>query len=89
VTLESPTLVSGKTLPAGDYRLSWMGDSSKVNVTFERDAKVVAQANATIKDRAEKSREPELISRTMKDGRKTLEEVRFGDQQIVLTPSVS
>jgi len=89
VTLETPTVVSGKSLPAGDYRLSWVGDASKVNVTFKRDAKVVAQANATVQDRAQRAPEQELISRTLKDGERALEEVRLRKQRTALVFSVS
>lgn len=89
VTLETPTVVSGKSLPAGDYRLSWVGDTSKVNVTFERDATVVAQAKATLEDRPQRVPEQELISRTLKDGERALEEVRLRNQKTALVFSVS
>jgi hypothetical protein len=89
VTLDTPTVVSGKTLPPGDYRLSWVGDTSKVDVTFERDSRVVAQANATLENLPERSPEQELISRKLKDGERALEEVRPRHQSTALVFPVS
>jgi hypothetical protein len=84
VTFPQATAVSGKMIPAGDYRLSWTGDSSKVQVTVEEGRHVVAQVDATLKQLTKASPEEEIISRTMKDGQRALEEVRFRNEKTVL-----
>jgi hypothetical protein len=84
VKLTQATVVSGKMIPAGDYHLSWTGDSSEVHVTFEEGRQVVAQVDATLKQLTKASPQKELISRTMKDGKRALEEVRFRNEKTVL-----
>jgi hypothetical protein len=84
LTLTEATMVSGTTLPEGAYHLSWTGDSSKVHVTFEKDNHVIAQSDATLQQRAKPSSQEETISRTMKDGKQALEEVRFRNERTVL-----
>ena len=89
VTLTAPTVVAGQQIPAGDYRLSWDGDSSPVHVSIERGSTVVAKVDAKVEQRAEKSPGEELISRTMKDGKKALEEVRLANQTTALVFPIS
>ncbi len=89
VILDTPMIVSGKALPAGDYSLSWMGEAPKVDVTFKRDAKVVAEASAKVEQLPQPSREEEVISRSLKDGKQALEEVRLRNQKTALVFSAS
>ena len=88
VTLVTPTMVSGQRIPAGDYKLSWAGDSSAVQVAIEKGSKVVATVNAKVEQRAE-SQDEELISRTMKDGTRALEEVRLPKEKAALVFPIS
>ena len=89
VTLSALTMVRGQRIPAGDYRLSWAGDSSNVHVTFERGEKVVAQVDGKIETLAQPSPEQELVTRTTKDGARALEEVRLRNQKTALVFPVS
>jgi hypothetical protein len=89
VTLTTPTVVSGQKIPAGDYRLSWDGDSSPVQVSIEKGSTVVAKVEAKVEQRADSSPHEELISRTAKDGTKALEEVRLRHQKAALVFPVS
>jgi uncharacterized protein with beta-barrel porin domain len=88
VTLSTPTIVEGQRIPAGDYRLSWEGTTSPAEVTFKEGSKVVAKVDAKIVQRP-KSENEEVISRTMKDGTRALEEVRLGDKTTALVFKVS
>ncbi len=88
LSLTTPTVVSGQKIPAGDYRLSWSGDTSPVQVSIERGSKVVAKVDAKIEQRSESQNE-ELISRTMKDGTRALEEVRIPKEKAALVFPVS
>jgi hypothetical protein len=88
VKLDTPTVVNGQQLPAGDYQMSWTGDSSPVHVAFENGSKVVATVDARIEQRAQSENE-ELISRTTKDGKRALEEVRLAGKKTALVFPVS
>jgi len=75
--LSSATLVSGTTIPAGSYSLSWTGDDTgSVNVTIERRGRVVANAQAKVEELDRAPREDQVITRMSKSGPATLEEVR-------------
>ena len=89
VKLDTPMVVSGLQLPAGHYHLSWTGDSPSVNVAIERGSKVVAKVDAKVEQRAERSPDEELITRTTKDGSRALEEVRLGGKKAALVFPVS
>ncbi len=89
VKLEQPTVVNGQKLPAGNYELSWTGDSSPVNVEIERGSKVVAKVDAKVEQLAEPSPNEELITRATKDGSRALEEVRLAGKKTALVFPVS
>ncbi len=89
VTLDTPMVVRGKALPAGDYSLSWVGEAPQVDVTFKRDSKVVTEASAKVEQLAQPSREEEVISRALKDGQQVLEQVRLRNQKTALVFSAS
>jgi len=88
VTLSTPTVVGGQRIPAGDYRLSWAGDSSPVHVSIEEGSRVVATVDAKVEPR-EPSPDEELISRTLKDGSRALEEVRPAHHKTALVFPIS
>ena len=75
VTFSSAMSVNGKVLPAGDYRFAWSGAAEKVDVTIERDHKVVETTTARLEARPDSASEEEVISRTPKTGPQALEEV--------------
>jgi hypothetical protein len=89
VTLIEAVTVSGKTLPAGHYHLTWTGDSSKVHVTFEEGHRVVAKADATVKQRDQASPVEEVISRATESGQSALAELRLRNQKSVLAFPIS
>jgi hypothetical protein len=88
VTLTTPTVVGGQRIPAGDYRLAWAGESSPVHVSIEKGSKVVATVDAKVEPR-EPSPDEELISRSMKDGSRALEEVRLAHHKTALVFPIS
>jgi hypothetical protein len=89
VTLSTPTIVEGHRIPAGDYRLSWEGSSSTAMVSFQKGSKVMAEVDAKIEQRADKAPYEEVVSRTMKDGTRALEQVRLGNKTTALVFPVS
>jgi hypothetical protein len=87
--LSHATLVNGTTIPAGDYRFSWTGDTPKVEVTIKQDGRVVASVPAKVEDRGKAARQDEIITRTSKSGTPTLEELRLRGQTEVLVFAAS
>lgn len=51
VTVPGPVMVNGKTLAPGEYKVTWEGSGSDVQVTFLQGKKVVATASARIEPR--------------------------------------
>jgi hypothetical protein len=84
VTLTAPLTVSGKTIPAGDYRFSWAGDANKVDVSIEQHNKVVATAEATVKQLPTASRQEEVIARVSKSGQQVIEQLRLRGETTTL-----
>jgi hypothetical protein len=88
LSLDEPATVAGKTLRPGDYKLSWMGDAPKVDVTVEDGNKKIVEAQATIKKASTRADEQSLLLRHTKTGQAVLEEVRpRGDEVIVFSHS--
>lgn len=51
VNFDSPTVVAGKKLAAGNYEVKWNGNGPAVQVNFLKNNKVVATAPAKIIDK--------------------------------------
>lgn len=51
VNFDSPTVVAGKTLAAGNYEVKWNGNGPSVQVNFLKNNKVVATAPAQLIDK--------------------------------------
>jgi len=51
VTVLDPVMVNGKTLAPGEYKVTWEGSGSDVQVTFLQGKKVVATASAKVQPR--------------------------------------
>jgi hypothetical protein len=83
VTLDSPVRVSGKTLPAGDYRFEWSGGKPAVNVTVENHGQTVAVAKAEIEQRPTRASNESVVTRRTADGQ-ILEELRLRGQKTAL-----
>jgi hypothetical protein len=76
VSLDSPTMVAGKTLAAGHYTFAWQGNGPEVNVTVKRDGRTIDQTQARIVNEGRRSRYQERVVR-QESGTRVLEEVRF------------
>ena len=51
VNFDSPTVVAGKKLAAGNYQVKWNGNGPAVQVNFLKNNKVVATAPAKLIDK--------------------------------------
>jgi hypothetical protein len=48
VSFDSPTMLAGKTLPAGQYTFAWQGNGPAINVTVQRDGKIMDETQAKL-----------------------------------------
>jgi len=84
VAIEHAVVVSGTTLPAGQYAVRWEAQSAQANVQFVKDKKVVASAQCKFEDRGKKYDSSTVIYATNPDGSNTISEIRFAGSSEVL-----
>jgi hypothetical protein len=90
VTLNEPTSVCGKVMPAGSYHFLWTENAKHADVTFEKNGshKVVTEVQANVQERAKAYPHQELVLRTAKAGTQVLEEVRLrGHRDVLVFPA--
>lgn len=79
-----PLTVNGKQLPAGDYTVKWDGAGPNVELNIMRGKNVVATVPAHMVDLNSASNRDSLITNVNSDGRKSLNEIRFGGKKFAL-----
>ena len=85
VKLTAAMSVGGKQLAAGTYRFSWSGSADKVDVTIEKDHKLVEKATAKLEQRPDLAQNEEVISKASPAGARILEELRpRGERQALV-----
>jgi hypothetical protein len=84
VTLGSPAVLAGKTLPAGHYTFAWKGNGPEVNVTVSRDGKIMDTTQAKLVKEATKARYQERITRREPSGAPLLEQLQFRGKRTAL-----
>ena len=82
--VQEPITVSGQQVPAGDYKVSWEGTGSNVEVSILQGSKVVAKTSGRVVDLNESSRYDGAVLRKNSDGTRTLSEVRFSGKKQAL-----
>jgi hypothetical protein len=84
VTISHDFVLSGKTLPAGQYTVRWEAHSSQATVEFARDRKVVLSTESRFEDRGKKYDFNAVVYQTASDGTVSLSEIRFAGSSQVL-----
>ena len=84
VAIAHPVVVSGTTLPAGQYAVRWEAQSAQASVQFMKDKKVVASAQCKFEDRGKKYDSSTVSYSTNPDGSNTISEIRFAGSSQVL-----
>jgi len=77
-------VVSGTTLPAGQYAVRWEAQNPQASVEFVRNKKVVASAPCKLEDRGKKYDSSTVIYATNPDGSNAISEIRFAGSSEVL-----
>jgi hypothetical protein len=76
--------VSGKQLPAGDYKVKWEGTGSNVEVSIVKGKTVMATVPARLVDLKESSSRDSAVVRKNDDGSRSLSEIRFSGKKYAL-----
>jgi hypothetical protein len=79
-----PLTVNGKQLPAGDYTVKWDGAGPNVELNIMRGKNVVATVPAHMVDLEQSPSRDSLVTIVQSDGRKSLNEIRFGGKKFAL-----
>ena len=77
--------VNGKTLPAGDYKVTWEGSGPNVKLNILKNNRVVASSDAHLVQLAGKSINNAAVTQASSDGTKTLQEIRFAGKSFGLS----
>jgi hypothetical protein len=83
--LSNPVSVSGQSLPAGSYLLSWSGNGPNVQVNIMKGKQVVATAPAKLMDLNQKASDDTAILKSNGDGSKSLAQVQFSGSKQALS----
>jgi hypothetical protein len=81
--LQSPTIVNGTKLKAGDYKLEWDGTGS-VEVSILQGKNVIAKVPAKVVDLDSRSNNNAAVVKTNDDGTNSLTGVRFEGKKYAL-----
>ena len=85
LTIEHPVVVSGTTLPAGQYAIRWEAQNTQASVQFVKDKKVLVSAQCKFEDRGKKYDSSTVVYATNPDGSNAISEIRFaGSSQVLI-----
>jgi len=84
VTLRHDAVLSGTSLPAGQYIVSWAVHSPQPKVEFTQGRKVVLSTQGRFEDRGQKYAADTVVYKTASDGTLTVSEIRFAGSSEVL-----
>jgi hypothetical protein len=82
--VSDPLTVNGKQLPTGDYTVTWDGAGPNVELNIMRGKNVVATVPAHMVDLEQSPNRDSLVTNVNSDGRKSLNEIRFGGKKFAL-----
>jgi hypothetical protein len=84
VTLTYGVVLSGTTLPAGQYVVRWEAQSPRTSVEFARGNKTVFSTECRFEDRGKKYNSDSVLYCPAADGSMTISEIRFRGSSEVL-----
>jgi len=84
LTLQTPTVINGTRLKAGDYRLQWDGSGPNVEVSVMQGRNVLAKVPAKVVDLASAAESNAALVKVKDDGTSTLTGARFEGKKFAL-----
>jgi hypothetical protein len=76
--------LNGKSLPAGDYKVSWDGQGPEVQVTISQGKNTIVTAPARLVERETKAARNAVVMRTNGGGTGSIVELQLAGKQSVL-----
>jgi hypothetical protein len=73
--------VNGKSLPAGEYKVTWEGNGPAVQLNILKNGQVVATSSAQVVELNNKPANDAAVTAVNPDGTKTLQEIRFAGKK--------
>jgi hypothetical protein len=80
-----PVTVAGKTLPAGDYTLTWEGTGPSVELSVLKGKAVVAKTPARLVEINKSSVANTMVTKGTDDGSRSLSEIYFSGKKYGLS----
>jgi hypothetical protein len=84
IALDGPATVSGHRLPPGEYKLTWDGTGSNVDLTFSSRGKLVATVPAHLIELNQPGLHNAIESITNNDGSQSLTQIDFEGKKYAL-----
>ena len=78
---QAPVSVSGKHLPAGDYKVKWEGDGPNVELNILQDGKVIATVPARTIELQQKDQQNSVLIKENSDGTDSVSEIHFSGKR--------
>ena len=82
--IEDPININGTHLQAGNYKVSWTGNGSNVELSIMKGNKVLATTPARLVDLNSPARDNASVVNTNADGSRSLSEIRFAGKKYAL-----
>lgn len=84
IELEQPATIAGHQLAPGEYKLTWGGTGSNVELMILSHGKLVATVPAQLIELSQPERNDAIESSTNADGSQTLNKIDFGGKKYAL-----
>ena len=84
LTIQEPTMISGQQVAPGDYKVSWEGSGSNVEVSILQGKKLVAKTTGRLVDLNQSANYDSAVLRKNADGSRSLSEIRFSGKKQAL-----
>jgi len=84
VAIAQKAVLSGTTLPAGQYAIRWEAHSNRATVEFAKGKKVILSTQCDLEDRGKKYESNMVVYNTDADGTNSIREIRFAGSSEVL-----
>jgi hypothetical protein len=79
--VDNPVTVNGKSLPAGEYTVTWEGAGPNVELNIMKGKNVVATVPARMQDLEQSPNRDTIVTSTNSNGQKSLSEIRFSGKK--------
>ena len=84
IELDKPTIVGGHQLATGQYKLTWDGTGSNVELMISSHGKLVATVPAHLIELSQSERNDATETRTNEDGSQSLTKIDFAGKKYAL-----